>query len=187
MIRQIRGTVVEKEVGSAVIDVSGVGYLVAIPRMGELEAGAEVILHTHLAVRENAMDLYGFVAKDELEMFEMLLTIPKIGPKSALQIMSQADVTLLKTAVLSEDPTYLTKMSGIGKKSAEKIVTELKHKFDESEAAVVGDNSERGDTVDALIALGYTQKEARDAVQKLPPELEDTNARIKEALKQLGT
>jgi holliday junction DNA helicase RuvA len=147
------------------------------------------VLYTHLAVRENALDLYGFALRDELSMFEHLITIPKIGPKSAMQVLSQADVALLTTAIVKNDATYLSKMSGISKKTSEKIVSELQSKFEDVvlESGETGMQGEDADIVDALIALGYSQKDARDALLKLPQEMRGTNARIKEALKQLGT
>lgn len=186
MIRRITGTAVEVDPLSAVIDVSGVGYLLFIPNTGGITEGSEVTLHTYLAVRENAMDLYGFVTKKELSMFELLLGVPKVGPKSALQILSQADITLLEKAALTNDPTYLTKMSGIGKKTAEKIVAELKDKLDADGFELTPGEHGDADIVDALLALGYSQREAREVIGKLSPELTDTDARLKEALMLLA-
>ena len=187
MIRRISGTVVEARPLAVVVDVQGVGYLVNVSGVsGDFQNGNKVTLHTHMAVRENAMDLYGFASDDELGMFELLLTIPKIGPKSAMQIMNQADAALLRKAVLSQDATYLTKMSGIGKKTAENIVTGLKDKFGAEEAPLAEGERSDGDVIDALMTLGYSQREARQAMQKLSPELDSTNSRIKEALKLLA-
>ncbi|MAZ30050.1 Holliday junction branch migration protein RuvA, partial [bacterium] len=130
--------------------------------------------------------------RDELEIFELLLGLPKVGPKSALQILAQADIALLKDAVAQEDPTYLTKMSGIGKKTAEKIVHELKDVFAErgfSGAAVVAGVSAgwQQETIDALVALGYPQKAAREAVQALPEDITDTNTALTTALRNLSS
>ena len=193
MIRKIRGTVVDRGTTYVVLDVNGIGYLVYTSKVGtNFEVDSEVSLWTHLAVRENALDLYGFLTHEELEIFELLLTLPKIGPKSAIQILSQADIELLKKAVLSEDPTYLSKMSGIGKKSAEKIVVGLKDKFEDMVGATEGGaygagiDSHISDTVDALIALGYTSSDARNAVKKLPGDIKNTNDAIREALRQLS-
>ena len=187
MIAKLSGTVADATLTHIILDVGGVGYLLAVRAPSDFPIGSPAELHTHLAVRETAMDLYGFATRDELEMFELLLKLPKIGPKSAMQIMSQADITLLKESVAKQDATYLSKLSGIGKKSAEKIVAGLKDYFDDME--LYGGNSVSGgeaDVVDALIALGYTQKDARDALQKMPAEITDTNARIKEALRLIG-
>ncbi len=155
-----------------------------------------ITFYTHLAVRENSLDLYGFSSLSELEMFELLLTLNKIGPKSALQIMVQADLAVLKKAITTEDAAYLTKLSGIGKKTAENIVIGLKDRVTETEMYskqnLAGGNQQNiSDIIDALIALGYPQKEARSATQKLSDEkpelLSNSNAAITAALKQLGS
>lgn len=191
MIRQLRGTLAHIGEGEIVIDVQGVGYLVAVTTQPDNSAlDQNITLHTYLAVRETALDLYGFATLDELEIFQLLLTLPKIGPKSALQILSQADIELLKQAVLNSDATYLSKMSGIGKKTAEKIVSELNEKFadryDPSVTIGQTNGSEASDVIDALVTLGYPLSDARQAVQKLPPNL-STNDAVKEALRSLGS
>lgn len=193
MIRQLSGTVAQNAEHSVIISVGGVGYLVHTTTPGtSFKVGSELTLYTHLAVRENALDLYGFQLLDELEVFELLIDLPKIGPKSAQQILMQADIELLKQSIANDDAAYLSKMSGIGKKSAEKIVVGLKDKFElmsqrtnagEETAAAVPHAS---DTIDALIALGYTPQDARKAVQQLSPEITNTNDAVREALKQLS-
>ena len=125
MIRHVRGTVAIAELGHIVVDVNGIGYLVYTTAKTGVVLGEEILLYTHHAVRENAADLYGFTTLEELSFFELLLTLPKIGPKSALQILSQADVRLLQGAILSQDASHLSKMSGISKKTAEKIRSAL--------------------------------------------------------------
>lgn len=195
MIRQLTGIVADITDGSVVIDVGGVGYLVATPLSpAHFTFGSTVTLHTHLAVRETALDLYGFGSRDDLHLFSLLLGIPKVGPKSALQIMTQADVAMIKKAVLSDDASYLHKMAGIGKKTAEKIVIELKDKFDgfsSSDTAadggdVVADTPFAADAIDALVALGYPQVDARKAVQQLPADITTANEAVRAALQQLG-
>ena len=184
MIARLTGTVVDVRLTHIVLDVGGVGYLLAVRIASYFEVGSVVTLHTHLAVRENAMDLYGFLTVDELEMFNHLIKLPKIGPKSAMQILSQAELELLTQAIVQNDPTYLSKMSGIGKKSAEKIVQGLKDIFDAGDFLhLTGAEGNDTDAIDALIALGYSMKDAREALQKLPPTITDTNERIKQALK----
>ena len=125
MIRRIRGIAVETHPTFIVVDVGGVGYLLYTTTKTAVEEGSEVTLFTHLAVRENALDLYGFATQQELSFFELLLTLPKVGPKSAIQILSQADIHLLQNAILSQDATHLSKMSGISKKTAQKILLGL--------------------------------------------------------------
>ena len=195
----ITGKVMRTELTYAVVDVEGIGYLVFVPSTSYCEVGSIVTLHTYLAVRETALDLYGFNTPEELQMFELLITLPKVGPKSAMQIMAQADLATLNKAIQQEDASYLSKMSGIGKKSAEKIVAGLKDKVEalglnEVDVEVAGgtaaDSDNASDIIDALITLGYPQKDARDAVQKIttddPTVLSDTNQAIKSALKILG-
>ncbi len=156
-----------------VIDVRGIGYQIFTPRSSAFTLGSGITLHTHLAVRENALDLYGFTVRDDLWLFERLIDLPKIGPKSALQIMSQADSAMIREAAINNDPSRLSKMSGIGKKSAEKIVAGLKDKF-EGHAMIAGmetaPTNEASDTIDALIALGYPAPEVRRVVLEVLTE-----------------
>ncbi len=192
MIRSLTGTVNNMGDHTAVIEVSGLGYLVHTNV--RLLVDQEVTLHTHLAVRETALDLYGFQTTEELSIFELLLTLPKIGPKSALQIMIAADTSLLCEAVQNQDSGYLSKMSGIGKKTAEKIVTGLKDKLENLEVGTTSSSAptqsnHSSDTIDALIALGYSPNDAREAVviiSKSNPELMTPNEILKAALRQLS-
>lgn len=183
----LRGTIADMTETHLVLDVSGIGYLVAVRPEDARDAkiGSELSLFTYLAVREDALDLYGFSTRDDLAMFEHLIDLPKIGPKSALAILSQANIELISKAVGSDDAAYLSKMSGMGKKTAEKIVQGLKDKLDLNSDMTTGERG-NSDTIDALIALGYSEREARDAVQKLDPETTDINARVKEALRSLA-
>jgi Holliday junction DNA helicase RuvA len=190
MIAKLTGEVIAVGLTSVVIDVHGVGYLVYVTRSSGYKIGETTSVFTYLAVRENALDLYGFQARDELSMFEHLIKLPKIGPKTATQILSQVDLATLRKAVATEDPTYLSKMSGIGKKSAEKIVAGLKDILgegdyldtDEERAQNQGDT----DVVEALLTLGYSERDAREAVKKIPESVKGTNARIKHALKEVS-
>lgn len=198
MIRHIRGVVVSTGLTSVVIDVNGIGYLIYTTAKTSIAQGEESMLFTHLAVRENALDLYGFQTHEELSFFELLLTLPKIGPKSAMQILSQADLDLLGNAILSQDAAHLSKMSGIGKKTAEKIVLGLKDAFDDIGYGTTSSSNDilarnnptfASDTIDALITLGYPQADARKAVQQLiseKPEIVKINDAIREVLKILG-
>ena len=196
MIRHIRGEVTQTTPTHIVIDVAGVGYKIFTTVRTSFQLGTTTLLHTHLAVRENAMDLYGFVTQEELSFFELLLTLPKIGPKSGMQILSQADIQLLRSAIISQDATHLSKMSGMSKKTAEKVVTGLKDTFEQQDYGVhtgaafeEGQNNHTSDAIDALITLGYPQSDARKAVQQIivqKPELTKVHQVVTEALKQLG-
>ncbi len=188
MIAQLRGIVVEIAPAQIVLDVSGVGYLVAVTNGTVFVLDSEIVLHTHLAVRENALDLYGFGTRDELQMFHELIKLPKIGPKTGLQILSQATLEILTHAIQTNDPVYLSKMSGVGKKSAEKIVAGLRDILgaDGLVGSYIGKQNADTDVVDALITLGYPQRDALEAVQKIPADITDTNARVKHALKTIS-
>lgn len=197
MIRQIRGTIADKTDDAVIIDVGGIGYYVRITESPtRFTPDQTITFYTHLAVRETALDLYGFTDLDTLEIFEVLITLPKIGPKSAQQILRQADTALLRDAVRNDDASYLAKLSGIGKKSAEKIVLGLKEKLnldtdDESfeQTTSAANTPYTRDTVDALLALGYSQAEARDTVQTIArehPEITDSAAALKRALQILS-
>ena len=191
MIAYIEGTLHATESGALIIMTAGVGYRVYISSETEnmytsSTPGSSVSLFTHLVVRENVLDLYGFHTSEERSLFELLIGVPGIGPKSALGILSLATVETLERSIRSGDTTYLTKVSGIGKKSAEKIVLELKDKIGGSGSdtdTLSGDV----DVLEALRSLGYSTHEAREALKQLPQETTDTQDRIKEALKLLGS
>lgn len=187
MIGQLRGTVASKGERHVILDVAGVGYRVATTpeTIKTLSLNETNTFLTHLAVRENALDLYGFRTARELEFFELLLTVSGVGPKSALAIISLAPPEVLEKAILGGDAGYLTKVSGIGKKSAEKIVIELKDKIASIADASAGALSSESESVEALQALGYSLPEARAALKNVAGDL-DTGERVKQALKQLG-
>lgn len=194
MIRRLTGTIVEASDTTAVIDVGGIGYLVHTITLGtQLAEANSITLKVHHVVRENAQELYGFTSDEELEVFEMLLSLPKIGPKSAQQILTQASVMLIRESVVKDDPVYLSKMSGIGKKTAEKIVIGLRDNLEkymatggpeiDADQATTNVNT---DVVDALIALGYTPQQARELAQQVPTDITDTPKAIKYALSSLN-
>lgn len=189
MIGELSGAVNTKGAGFVIVDVGGVGYQVYTTAAAyqALEVGATVRLHTHLAVREDAMTLFGFLDREELRFFEMLISVSGIGPKSALGILSLTDTKTLATAIAGGESAHLTKVSGIGRKTAEKIVIELREKvggFDkESAGSVLAADSE---ALEALEALGYGVREAREVLRTLPSDMTDTGMRVREALKKLG-
>lgn len=191
MISHLSGKTLHTTDKSVTLDVHGVGYLIytttdAISRINSLE-GELINLWTHMSVRENAIELFGFFNLEELEFFQMLIEISGIGPRGALGIIGMGSVDTLKNAIASGDTGYLTKVSGIGRKTAEKIVLELKDKLSlRGHSAESGTLRSESDVAQALMALGYQQHEIRDALKDLPPTAIDTNSRIKEALKILG-
>lgn len=188
MIGHLEGKVTATRVGFVVLSVGGVGYKVAATRetLASIKGKKEAALWTHLAVREDILDLYGFGSEEELKFFELLLTVPGIGPKSALAVLDIASIGTLRNAVAAGNASYLTNVSGIGKKTAEKIVLELRDKVDatdEKGLSLSGDE----EALQAMRALGYTQSEAREALRKVPANIEKASERLREALKLLGS
>jgi holliday junction DNA helicase RuvA len=192
MISYLSGKILNKGKGFAIIKVGDIGYKVFVsPSMfTELEIDSQIALYTHQYVREDALDLFGFRNMEELEMFELLLSISGVGPKSALGSLSVSSVDQLKESISRGDPSLLTKVSGIGRKTAERIVLELRDKisitdnYQRIESGVKSDA--RADEIDALMALGYSLQNAREALRQADPSLTDSGDRIREALKKLG-
>jgi len=186
MIGHLKGNVISQDLKSVILDVSGVGYKVftntAILPHGKVQT---VEFWTYLAVRENALDLYGFVTKEELHFFELLMTVSGIGPKSAMAILSVASIQNLKHAISTQDTSHLTKVSGVGKKNAEKIVLELKDKLEGLTIDLTSSMSGDVDALEALKSLGYGEREAREALKKVK-DSKDTGEKIKKALKLLS-
>ena len=199
MISYVKGELAAIEEQKAVIDVGGIGYGVYMPQqsMARLpEIGSTVKLHTYLNVKEDAMQLYGFFSREDLEMFRMLLGVNGIGPKAALGILSGLSADELRFAVLSEDTAAISKAPGVGKKTAQKLILELKDKLDLEDAfekklsGAAGQNSGKPantaaeEAVQALTALGYSGTEALQAVRKVEaaPEM-DAEEILKAALK----
>ena len=191
MISRLTGTIIDISEKYVVIDVGGVGYKVycATDTLASLELDTLVSIHTYLSVKEDALDLYGFGSMQEKNFFEMLISISGIGPKGALGILSATSIETLAQAIGTGDTSYLTKVSGIGRKTAEKIVIELRDKMRahvDTEKNNSGTLRAESDIIEALKALGYSQNEARDALKEIPQSVIGTNARIREALKILG-
>lgn len=188
MISHIEGKVLHIDLNYSVIAVGGLGYKVsAAPEtLSHLKLGQTASLWIHNVIREDADDLYGFIDRDSLAFFELLIGISGIGPKTAIGIMSLATVKTLKSAIASGEPTQLTKISGIGKKNAEKIVLELKDKIDKSAFDPELGGVDDTDTMEALKSLGYQEREIRDVIKKIPQTIKDPGKRVTEALKKLG-
>jgi holliday junction DNA helicase RuvA len=189
MIGHLAGTIKTTRDTHLILDVNGVGYKVftlkeTIARASMKEGTWS--FWTHVAVREDALDVFGFVREEELRFFELLLTVPGIGPKSALAVLDIASVETLRSAIASGNAGYLTNVSGIGKKTAEKIVLELKDKVRGGEFAATGALKGDEEALEAMRSLGYSAAEARDVLRKVPPEIESGSARLREALKLLG-
>lgn len=191
MIAYLRGKIISKNLNSMIIDVSGVGYQVFSGEkfLNELGLGQEVEVYTHHQVREDASDLYGFKSPEDLELFVLLLSVSGVGPKSALGVLQMATSDEVKEAIIRGDAGLLTKVAGIGQKTAERIVLELKTKVLRSAKGTGLIDSlpvSGSDEIDALMSLGYSLSEARSALNLVSPELIDSGERVKAALKKMA-
>jgi holliday junction DNA helicase RuvA len=192
VIGRLAGTILEKHPPLVLVDVQGVAYEVDVPMSTfyQLPAtGAKVVLHTHLVVREDAHLLFGFFTEGERQAFRQLLKISGVGARTALSVLSGLTVEEFYNAVANQDSARLIKVPGIGRKTAERLLLELRDKL---ETIVVGARtdgpgveSSRGDALNALITLGYSEKEAKGALAKLDPGLAVPEA-IRQALKLLS-
>lgn len=191
MIGRIRGTLLEKNPPEILVDVHGVGYEINVPMSTFYnlpDVGQEVTLLTHFIVREDAQLLYGFGTTKERAAFRQLIKISGIGARIALAVLSGMTVDALAQAVSKQESALLTRVPGIGKKTAERLVLELKGKISAdldgvTLAAAPGDN--RADVVAALVALGYSDREATAVAKKLSPDV-SVSAGIREALKSMA-
>ena len=195
MIRLVRGVVAARARDSLVIDtgggMGGIGFKVFVtePTAARHQDGAAVLLHTYLQVREDAMTLYGFDSDDELGIFELLLTVNGVGPKVALSTLSTLSPDALRLALANQEPGVIARVPGVGKRTAEKIVLELKDKIKapagnlEALAQMTATDSE---VIEALVALGYSVVEAQRAIQGLPRDAVTVEERLRLALSQFG-
>jgi Holliday junction DNA helicase RuvA len=190
MIASLSGTVQKIEAGSLVVAVGGVGVRVFVPRT-VLEnvggVGRVIGLHTHLQVREGDLSLFGFESEDDLELFQVLLGVQGVGPKVALAILGALSPELLKSAIMREETAVLQRVPGIGKKTAERIMFQLRDKLDLGGAAaalpLVSDVD--ADVIDILTGLGFSIIEAQTALQHVPREVRAIDERVQGALQYL--
>ena len=198
MIASLRGILIDKDNTSAVVECGGVGmrcFVTAVTSAALPEINKEVFLYTHLVVKEDAMDLYGFQSRGELEAFKLITTVSGVGAKIGLALLSQFTSDRLMLCIASGDSRSLTAASGVGSKLAQRIVLELKDKVGAfatdngiSDVVKVGNaakSTNTGEAIEALVSLGYTQSEAALEVGKLDPTLA-TEELIKQALKSLA-
>jgi len=193
VIALLRGTVVDRADQAVIIDVQGVGYRVLVPAGAAVPLpGRDIVLHTSLQVREDSMTLYGFLDRDELRLFEQLLTSSGVGPKLALAALSALRPAVLEAAIVDADIAVLTAVPGIGRKVAERLVLELKDRVSSAIGAPAGSVAvgEDGGIVavrEALAGFGFTPLEVRAALAQLErvPD-EDTGALLRRALRILG-
>jgi Holliday junction DNA helicase RuvA len=177
MIRQIRGKVLSVGITSAVIDVAGFGIQVYMVAPQILTIDKEATLATHLAIKQDGADLYGFLTADDRNFFELIISVSGIGPKTALGVMRRAPREALEGAISKRDLAYLTKVVGLGRKSAEKMLVELAEKIGPH-----SHDSADNEVFDTLVALGYTEREARKTLQSIPDSIIGKEKRLKAAL-----
>lgn len=200
MIAFIKGKIIDVEDNCVIVESGNIGYHIFMPMSAIEEAlsvGVNIRIHTYLSVREDAMQLYGFLTRDDLKLFKQLLGVNGVGPKAALGILSALSADDLRFAVLSEDIAAISKAPGIGKKTAQKLILELKDKISLEEAfeqklsgnqkiAASLEESQKGEAVQALVALGYSNADALKAVNQVEDSGQmDTESILKAALKRL--
>lgn len=188
MIRRLKGTVLEAQDKGIVIEIGGVGLLVAMPPriLKHIKTGEVVDLHTYLHVKEDALDLYGFPDIQTLKLFESLISINGVGPRSALAVLEVADVGQIEAAIAEGRADLLSRAPGVGRKTAERIVLELRGRIAATESAgVVKSMDTDTDLVETLVNLGYRKEQAAQAVAKIPKEVTGLEARLKHVLKLL--
>ncbi len=193
MFAYLRGQVLAKSSNYLILEVNNVGYQIFAGEslLATVKAGEAREFYLSHQVREDASDLYGFRNLAELELFELLLSVSGVGPKSALGVLAIATADDIREAIIRGDAALLTKVAGIGKKTAERVVLELKTKIVKSlNGAALNIGSSLpvglGDELDALMSLGYSLPDARSALDGLDSSLVDSGARVKAALKKLG-
>jgi Holliday junction DNA helicase RuvA len=188
MIAHVIGTVAEKFAGALIVDVHGVGYEVQVA-LGDYEdthLNTEVKLYTYHHVSENAENLYGFSSLAAKKLFELLITIQGVGPKAALAILSLGSAEQVRNAIANGDAAYVTKASGVGKKSADRVIVDLKEKVGlptNYDVPVQTELNVADEALEALMALGYTLADASKALEGVNSTL-PTAVRVREALKQ---
>lgn len=188
MIGSLRGTVTHVGPDSALIEVAGIGYrVIAGPALlARLRTGSEASVYTHHLVREDQQALFGFAATEELAFFELLMTVSQVGPRLALAITSAHAVTRLQLAIVTDDADVFTSVSGVGRKTAQRIILELKEKVHAAGIAAGGAAAADSDVVAALESLGYSATEARAAAGAVAGTDGGLDARIKAALQELA-
>ena len=193
MIGSLRGRLLSKQAPRIVIECNGVGYEVETPMSTFLDlpaAGAELFLHTHLVVREDAQILYGFASDDERLLFRTLLKVNRVGAKMALGVLSAMTASDFRRCVEYEDTTTLSKIPGVGKKTAERLIVEMRDRIDKVTPMAAGSTppgagaSARSEAFDALVSLGYKPNEVNKLIGKLDTDMMSAADIIRQALKQ---
>lgn len=187
MIGFLKGRVLTKSKNSLVLNINNVGYKVFVNdyifEKSTIDQEISLFIYTH--VREQEISLYGFSTEDEENVFKLLISVSGIGPKAALNLLSISDINSIKMAIVNKDISILTQVSGIGKKTAEKLVVELSGKIDSLDFESNNVNSDMN-VINALRSMGYSVSESRDALNEIPKNVKDTSERVRLALQFIG-
>ena len=184
MIGSLRGSVLEIHATFFLLEVNGIGYRIrcAAPLLSALKTGEDRLIYIHDHIREDSHDLFGFLTLTDMDLFEQLLSVSGVGPKVALTILSTGSSDTVRRSIMNGDLGALTSVPGVGKKTAQKIVLDLKGQLVEEEGMTAGD----GEVVEALVSLGYSAQLSREILKKVPASIVDVSARVREALKYLA-
>lgn len=187
MIASLDGRVLAKLDDGVILGVGGVGYRVRLPApfLAETREGVELFCYTHLAIRENEWSLFGFKTLEELELFELLLTVQGVGPKAAVAALSAMEPQAIAGAIAGEQPALLTRIPGVGQKTAQRMVLDLKNKVGAYATGMTPTSASDADAISALTALGYSVAEAQAVLKTLDPKL-SLDEKIFAALQRLG-
>lgn len=186
MIASISGKVIQLTKETIIMDINGLGFEVFVPKplLSETEAGDLLYLYTYMLVREDNIALYGFTSLEEKQLFLQFLAVGGIGPKLSLSILSSLSIDNIRSAILSEKPDYFSRVPGIGKKTAQKIIIQMQGKLPDSDGLAIRSITDVDDAVvDALISLGYSVVEAQTALQTIPKNTpDDVETKLRVAL-----
>lgn len=184
MIGSLRGRVIEVNPPKVLLEVASIGYLVSMSHtsISALRIDDEVFFYIHDHIREDSHDLFGFSSREELHLFERIISISGVGPKIGLAILSAGSVERVKKAMVDGDLTTLTAVPGVGKKIAQKIILELKGQIVDTDLVSSSDR----EVVDALISLGYSAPQAKDALKSIPSEVTEVSERVRAALRTVN-
>lgn len=195
MIDYIKGEVIKKGLDYIIIDNNNIGYYIStsLSTMNKLSEGERVLIHIYMHIREDILALYGFLTTDEIELFKKLISVNGVGPKAGLSVLSTYESNTVKEIILKDDATRMSKVPGIGKKTASKIILELKDKVGTLEGLETGKeesisqlDSDTSDVLNALIALGFNAFEAKRTLDRIDFTDKTENEIIKEALKNIN-
>ncbi len=187
MIGYLSGSVQLVRPGWIIVNTGGVGYKVSVgpDLLSRVHEQSELELYIYTQVREDILALYGFETVEGLDFFELLISVSGIGPKAAMGILAAAPVDKIRASIVNQDPSLLASVSGVGKKTAEKVVVELKNKVGSTASIFDGVSSKTKDVYEALLGLGFKPVEAREALASMPAECTDTESQLKYCLSMM--